>query len=182
MGTVPAFSEGQSMAVNSDKRDRWQDDTRYSVAQYNDWFLTFAPETFSRVRATTAVRVKELLERTNFLRSITIAELRQQPGILQALRMCTAPPIARDRLVGLANVSKSLVMSMEEGRPPSTIFSNKREMQPACLKNSGDSSLSVVPLLQANRDPLSVSHFAWRLQLICVARLFRMVPTASPRA
>ncbi len=55
-----------------------------------------------------------MLERTNYLRQFTIAELKTHPGILFALRMSTAPPIARDRLVGLADVPKILVNAMEK--------------------------------------------------------------------
>ena len=44
--------------------------------------------------------------------------MRQHPGVLPTLRMSTCPPIAVDRLVGLAGVSKNLVGCMEEGRLP----------------------------------------------------------------
>ena len=60
-----------------------------------------------------------MLDRTNHLRNLTVKELTDHPSILFALRMSTAPPIARDRLVGLAGVSKLLVNTMEkEGRLP----------------------------------------------------------------
>jgi hypothetical protein len=39
--------------------------------------------------------------------------LREHPSILSILRMTTAPPIARDRLIGLASVIPNLVDSME---------------------------------------------------------------------
>ena len=39
--------------------------------------------------------------------------LRRHPEILPTLRMSTCPPIAVDRLIGLAGVSKSLVQCME---------------------------------------------------------------------
>lgn len=60
-----------------------------------------------------------MLGRTNHLRNLTRKELTEHPSILFALRMSTAPPIARDRLVGLAGVPKLLVNTMEkEGRLP----------------------------------------------------------------
>lgn len=45
--------------------------------------------------------------------------LRDYPDILTPLRMSTAPPIARDRLVGLAKTKKSLVFCLERGQLPS---------------------------------------------------------------
>lgn len=44
--------------------------------------------------------------------------LAKHPEILPTLRMSCCPPIARDRLIGLANLSKSLVGSMEAGVLP----------------------------------------------------------------
>jgi hypothetical protein len=42
--------------------------------------------------------------------------LRGNPAALPTLRMCTAPPLAVDRLIGLASADKSLIGSMEEGK------------------------------------------------------------------
>lgn len=39
--------------------------------------------------------------------------------------MCTAPPLAVDRLIGLAGVSKNLVKNMEQGKLPSKMVSNR---------------------------------------------------------
>lgn len=101
------------MAVNSDKPDRWKQDIAASVDLYNDWFLQFAPETYRHERIKATKDVEAMLERTRHLRNLTAAELRNHPSMLFALRMATAPPIARDRLVGLAQVKKSLVNCME---------------------------------------------------------------------
>ncbi|MBI3923516.1 MAG: XamI family restriction endonuclease [Armatimonadetes bacterium] len=107
------------MSVNLDKPNRWKEDIARSVDLYNDWFIQFAPKTYREERAKATENVKSMLARTNHLRNFTPIELRENPDILFALRMCTAPPIARDRLVGLAGVSKSLVNTMEkEGRLP----------------------------------------------------------------
>lgn len=43
----------------------------------------------------------------------------QSPDIITALRMATCPPIARDRLAGLSNVEKSLIVSLESNKLPS---------------------------------------------------------------
>ncbi len=45
--------------------------------------------------------------------------------MLPTLRMCTAPPIARDRLTGLARVKKHLVLSMEQGKIPPRMSEEK---------------------------------------------------------
>ncbi len=101
------------MAVNLDKPQLWKEDITRSVDLYNDWFLKFAPKTYREERVKATKRVQIMLQRTNHLRNLTPNELRNDPAILFALRMATAPPIARDRLVGLAGISKSLVNNME---------------------------------------------------------------------
>lgn len=101
------------MAVNLDKPQLWKDDIARSVDLYNEWFLKFAPQTYREERVKATKRVQNMLQRTNHLRNLTPNELRNDPAILFALRMATAPPIARDRLVGLAGISKNLVLSME---------------------------------------------------------------------
>lgn len=64
--------------------------------------------------------VEEAFKWTNNLTNVTADVLRQHPDILPMLRMTAAPPIARDRLIGLTGVSKNLVGTMEaKGRLPS---------------------------------------------------------------
>ncbi len=72
--------------------------------------------------------VEDTLHRTANLTNVTPALLREHPGVLPTLRMSTCPPIAVDRLVGLAAVSKNLVGSMEGDRLP-------RRMDPAMLNS-----------------------------------------------
>jgi hypothetical protein len=102
------------MPVNLDKPHQWKSDIAASVDLYNEWFLKFAPKTYRAERIKATKEVEAMIERTNHLRNLTEAELQRHPSILFALRMSTAPPIARDRLVGLAGVSKSLVENMEK--------------------------------------------------------------------
>jgi hypothetical protein len=107
------------MGINLDKPERWKEDIACSVDLYNNWFLKFAPKTYREERLKATEYVEGMLERTNQLRNLTPKELRQHPSILFALRMCTAPPIARDRLIGLAGVPSPLVNTMEkDGRLP----------------------------------------------------------------
>jgi len=104
------------MPVNLDKPHLWKDDVAKSVDMYNDWFMHFAPSAFRQTRVRVTGEVESALATTDFLRTITPAMLRAHPGILPTLRMSTCPPIAVDRLIGLAGVSKNLVKCMEDGQ------------------------------------------------------------------
>lgn len=107
------------MAVNRDKPDRWKADIAQSVDLYNDWFLRFAPVSFREIRSKVIKNVEDALAQTNNLLDVSSELLAANPQVLATLRMATAPPIARDRLVGLAGVSPTLVRSMEiQGRIP----------------------------------------------------------------
>ena len=102
------------MGVNLDKPQCWKADTASSVDLYNKWFLRFAPKTYRKERAKATKNVEAMLQRTDYLRRLTPNELRKHPDILFALRMSTAPPIARDRLAGLAGVPNTLISCMEK--------------------------------------------------------------------
>jgi len=102
------------MGVNCDKPQRWKRDIALSVDLYNDWFLNFAPTTYREERVRATADVEAMLDRTSHLRRLSFQELSEHPSILFGLRMCTAPPIARDRLVGLAGVPRALVDTMEK--------------------------------------------------------------------
>lgn len=106
------------MPINADKPHLWKDDVAASVDLFNAWFLKFAPQTFRDTRAKTTELVKNALTSLDNLRSVTPDVLKKQPGVLPTLRMSTAPPIARDRLIGLAGVRPNVVSSLEEGRLP----------------------------------------------------------------
>ncbi len=101
--------------VNADKPHLWKADIAASVDQFNQWFMRFAPEAFRETRVQTTEHVQAALLAMRDLRALNAATLKANPGALPTLRMCTAPPLAVDRLVGLANANKSLVGSMEGG-------------------------------------------------------------------
>ena len=105
-----------SKYINADKPHLWKPDIAASVDQFNQWFIRFAPETFRATRRTTTDKVKSALNATRDLRDITPSALKAAPEVISTLRMCTAPPLAVDRLIGLAGASKSLVGSMEAGK------------------------------------------------------------------
>ena len=73
----------------------------------------FAPKAFRETRIETTKQVEIALQLTSNLTDIRPETLQQNPSVLPMLRMATCPPIARDRLIGLANVSPNLVKSME---------------------------------------------------------------------
>jgi hypothetical protein len=104
--------------VNADKPGRWNADTRASVLQYNNWFMDFAPKTYQGARSSCSSSVDKLFEQSDFLRNYSPRLLVKEPETLSVLRMMCAPPIARDRLAGLANVSRGNIKSMEEGKLP----------------------------------------------------------------
>jgi hypothetical protein len=106
------------MPINADKPHLWKQDIQASVDQFNKWFMRFAPKAYRETRIKTTKTVEEVLLQTKDLLDLAPALLASHPGILPTLRMCCCPPIARDRLIGLAGVSKSLVGSMEAGTIP----------------------------------------------------------------
>ena len=100
--------------VNRNKPDKWKEDIACSVDMYNDWFLRYAPEAYRTSRVKTTEDVKLALRATNNLTDISVTMLRENPSVLPTLRMSTIPPLAVDRLIGLAGVSKNLVRVMEK--------------------------------------------------------------------
>lgn len=107
------------MAVNRDKPDRWKEDVARSVDLYNEWFIKFAPKAFRDTRVKVTKDVEATLLATNNLRDVRPEILKAKPLSLPTLRMCTCPPIARDRLIGLAKIPKTLVDRMEQdGKMP----------------------------------------------------------------
>ena len=81
---------------------------------YNDWFMNFAPDAFRMTRIQTTKDVEATLKATNNLADIRPEILREHPEVLPTMHMSTCPPIAVDRLIGLAKVSKSMVMRIEK--------------------------------------------------------------------
>ena len=108
------------MPINSDKPRLWKADVERSIDYYNDWFIRFAPETYRTQRKVTTSAVLDAFHKTENLTGISPSVLHKWPGLLPILRMVTAPPLARDRLMGLAHVSKSLIDTLEgkEETPP----------------------------------------------------------------
>lgn len=124
------------MAVNRNKVDIWKTDVAKSVDFYNDWFMTFAPKAFRDTRIETTKQVEEALISTENLTNILPETLKKHPSALQMLRMTTCPPIARDRLIGLAGVSPNLVKNMElNNRVPPKMKENELMTQLSKIGN-----------------------------------------------
>lgn len=137
------------MAVNRDKPDRWKEDIAASVDMYNEWFMRFAPDAFRTTRSQTTKDVEKALRATNNLMSISTQLLKNQPDVLPTLRMSTCPPIAVDRLAGLAGVSKTLIKSMEK----------KNQIPPQMNEERLDADLGkITSIIQKMTDP---DIFVW---------------------
>lgn len=105
--------------INRTNIDDWKQDSNDSVDYYNDWFLRFAPPSFRAARADAAKRVSEAFRLTNDCRSLDVDTVLRRPDLLSVARQLTCPPVARDRLAGLAKVPRTFVQRCEEsgGRP-----------------------------------------------------------------
>lgn len=107
--------------INADKPHLWKEDIQESVLLFNEWFLRAAPQAYRETRANIVGEVEDAFERTSDMTQITPSVIRTTPAIVRTLRMSTAPPIARDRLVGLADTTRGIVVSLEDGYiPPRT--------------------------------------------------------------
>ncbi len=101
------------MPVNSNNTSSWKQEIAISVDYYNSWFMTFAPKAYRDQRQIASIQVQDALKATHNLREITSQTLLEKPRLVEMLRMTTAPPIARDRLIGLAQVNANLVDCIE---------------------------------------------------------------------
>ena len=150
------------MAVNLDKPEKWKINSSLSIDMYNDWFIKFAPVAYQNMREETAKAVKNAFEWTHNLTNIQTLLLRQRPEILPMLRMTAAPPIARDRLIGLARVSKNLVETMEIDKrlPPRMSYTQvETELKKigAMIERLADKHLLI--WLEEKREPTEIELY-----------------------
>jgi hypothetical protein len=97
--------------------------------------MKFAPKAYRDTRVQTTKDVERTLGITHDFAALTADVLKEHPGILPTLRMSLCPPIARDRLIGLAHATKNLVYTMEEGTIPPRI--NPDELQTQLARIAG---------------------------------------------
>lgn len=116
--------------INADKVLQWKNDIEASVDLYNEWFINFAPQAYRDMRIHTTEIVISSLEKLENLKAITPDKLFCNPEAIAILRMCTIPPLARDRLMGLGHLNKSFLSTIEAtGKYPpkmdkTTIYAN----------------------------------------------------------
>lgn len=93
------------------------------------------------------------------------------PAALPTLRMCTAPPLAVDRLIGLAGASKSLIGSMEEGKLSVRMKAEmlNENLNKVCAVLSKLLDRDIFPWLDAGKDP--TDHERDRASTIVADRL-----------
>ena len=146
------------MGINLDKPSLWKTDIAKSVDLYNTWFMNFAPKAFRETRVSTAKSVEKALRKTNYLSDISPLVLLNNPEVLPILRMSACPPIARDRLVGLAGVPKSLVQNMENSENSRVSPKMKNEVLTVELQKIADIIIKmadpdIFTWLQEKREP-----------------------------
>lgn len=149
------------MLINADKPHLWKADTRASVDQFNQWFMRFAPKAYRDTRKRTIESVEQGLTLTRYLTTITPDVIRANPAILPTLRMCTCPPLARDRLVGLADSTKNLVGCLEEGKLPRLLSSDLLEEHLGKLTGilSRMLDVDIFPWLEEERRPTKEERY-----------------------
>lgn len=105
-------------SININHPEKWKEDTMLSVDFYNNWFLSFAPQTYREARNHSIEDVSRALKLTNNFTKTDAESLKSFPEIFRILRLATAPPLAKARIEGLAKVPQSLVQNLEEGKLP----------------------------------------------------------------
>ena len=147
------------MPANLNQPHRWKEDIARSVDAFNAWFLENAPSVFQEQRAAAAADVRQAMRVTADFTKIGSDVLKHHPNILPTLRMVTCPPLARDRVVGLAKVSKNLVLRMEKrgSLPPRLPFQKLRDSLSRIgnvVRNLVDTD--ICPWLENSRPALSL--------------------------
>jgi hypothetical protein len=115
-----------------------------------------SPKAFRDTREETTKQVLAALKLTENLTNIKHGVLQDHPIVLTMLRMSTAPPIARDRLIGLAGVSSNLVKKMEaDHRVPPKMEANavKNELQKIAEIITKLADIDIFTWLDSNEKP-----------------------------
>ncbi len=157
--------------INADKPHLWKADVATSVDQFNQWFMNFAPQAFRSTRVKTTKHVKAALLATRDLCNLDATTLRASPSSLPTLRMCTAPPLAVDRLIGLADTNKNLVGCLEEGKLPTKLKGKDldAELKKLCRILTRMLDRDIFPWLDAGKAP--TDHERDRASTIVADRL-----------
>ncbi len=117
------YTEIMKYSINKNNTGNWKKDVQKSVMFYNDWFLNFAPSTYVNARQEAIRKVENAFQKTECFNLLSTDMLKTAPETITILRMSTTPPLARDRIMGLADVPRSFIKVMEEGKLPSRMHS-----------------------------------------------------------
>ena len=93
-------------SINWNRPELWKADVQKSVLFYNNWFLNFAPATYVNARQEAINKVESAFQKTECFNNLSIDMLKTAPETITILRLATTPPLARDRLIGLADITK----------------------------------------------------------------------------
>lgn len=124
-------------SINRNNTEQWKEDVKKSVMFYNDWFLAFAPSTYINARQDAINRVNNAFQKTDCFNLLSTDILKSVPEAITILRMATTPPLARDRLVGLSDIPKSVITSLECGKLPA-------KMEESALNEHLNSIIAVI--------------------------------------
>ena len=143
------------MPINADKPHLWKADIAKSVDMFNNWFMRFAPKAYRDTRIEVTQQVRDALRITENLRSLSTATLKHNPSILPTLRMTTCPPLARDRLVGLAYANKNLISTLENGNLPVRMAETEleKQLERICKTISKMLDTDIFPWLEDKAEP-----------------------------
>lgn len=123
--------------------------------------MQFAPKAYRETRKKTIESVEQGLTLTHDLTTIVPDVIKASPGILPMLRMSTCPPLARDRLIGLADSSKNFVGTLERGKIPPRLTPEMLEEHLARIAKIFSRMLDVdiFPWLEEKRAPINEERY-----------------------
>lgn len=122
------MAQQSKLSINKKNVDQWKTDVQKSVLYYNEWFLKYAPSTYIRSRQEAIAKVETIFQKTDCLNTLSVNMLKEVPDAITILRMATTPPLARDRLVGLADIPRDFIKKLEEGTLPSKLSESQANL------------------------------------------------------
>lgn len=122
------MAQQSKLSINKKNVDQWKTDVQKSVLYYNEWFLKYAPSTYIKSRQEAIAKVETIFQKTDCLNTLSVNMLKEVPDAITILRMATTPPLARDRLVGLADIPRDFIKKLEEGTLPSNLSESQANL------------------------------------------------------
>lgn len=122
------MAQQSKLSINKKNVDQWKTDVQKSVLYYNEWFLKYAPSTYIKSRQEAIAKVETIFQKTDCLNMLSVNMLKEVPDAITILRMATTPPLARDRLVGLADIPRDFIKKLEEGTLPSKLSESQANL------------------------------------------------------